>query len=315
MTLPGPSSPGDVTAEDYNQSYYRHCLGSTEDYSWDSPGWRAFFTTLADRLTALLGPVGRSLDVGCANGMLVQAMLARGVDAHGFDISSTAVESAHDSVAERIWVASAAEPIAGRYDLVTCIEVLEHLSPRDVEQAVDNMCAVTDRVVLSSTPQDFDEPTHINVHPLADWVALFATRGFFRRTDMDLAFITPWAVCFERASLSIRDVVHRYESHLYPLANEVRVKREALLNTQRALTRAQAGDDVDELRHALLQLRDHARGAEAMRGAARGDTAIMALRVRELQRQIDDLVRSERWRIGGAVIAPAAALRRRVKGS
>ena len=47
-------------------------------------------------------------------------------------------------------------------------------------------------------PADFDEPTHINMRPTADWAAWFAERGFFRRTDVNLDFLTTWAVLFER---------------------------------------------------------------------------------------------------------------------
>ena len=38
------------------------------------------------------------------------------------------------------------------------------MSPGDAQLAIDHMCAATDRVLFSSSPGDFNEPTHINTH-------------------------------------------------------------------------------------------------------------------------------------------------------
>ncbi len=342
-----------TTAEDYARRYYAHYSDTDEPYSWDSPGWRAFFTLVAQRLVAINGPTGSVLDVGCAKGLLVQALAEQGVDAHGVDISDTSIGDAHPDVRDRLAVVSAAEPFEGRFDFVTCIEVLEHMSPRDAERAIDNMCAVTDRVVLSSTPGDFDEVTHINVHPVADWVAAFATRGFYRRTDVDLGFLSPWAVFFERAELTQRDLVHRYETMCFPMRSELLAKREELLKAHRELERLDTGEQLEQLQHELLRARDAAQGSEATAGQARHERDVALLRVDEAeqalagardaanqgrllvarfeaelaqarvelaemreaalvaQHELAQIRASERWRIGGAIVAPIAAIQRR----
>ena len=280
-----------TTADDYTSCYYASHLGSEEEYSWDSPGWRAFFTNVADKVVSLTG-ANRVLDVGCARGLLVQALAEAGVDAHGTDISETAVASAHPDVRGKLSVATAVDPIEGSWDVVTCIEVVEHMSPLDADQAIANMCAVTGLVLFSSGPADYAEPTHVNVRPPADWAATFAERGFFRRTDVDLSFLTPWAVLFERADLDTRAVVHRYEAYAYPMRVEVLDKRAALLEAHRTIsalhdaTETPAAPDlapepaaepesapdpaqavlarhIIDLKHRLLTSRDHAIGAEA----------------------------------------------------
>jgi hypothetical protein len=199
---------------------------------------------------------------------------------------------------------------------------LEHLSPEDAKRAIDNICAATDRVLLSSTPGDFDEPTHVNVHPVADWVAAFATRGFFRRTDVDVTFLAPWAIYLERSPLQPRDVVHRYETYLYPLRLEVGVKRQSLLEATRQISqleetsadsehRAAERERVRELEHELLRLRDHAIGCEAVAGTARYERD-RALEMAAVARDELDAVRaSERWRVGGILLSPVAAVKRR----
>lgn len=297
-------------ASDYGRRYYRHEIGAgDEPYDWASPGWRAFFTGVAARLKATFPETGTVLDVGAAKGLLVQAFLAEGLEASGFDISEVAFEDADPAVREHLAVRSATEPIEGRYDLITCIEVLEHLGSADAEAAIDAMTAATDRIVFSSTADDYTEPTHVNVRPVADWLAAFATRGFFRRTDVDVSFIAPWAVCVERGTPSLRDLVHRYESALTPLRVEVVAKRAALLDAQRELTRAEARQESDEVRrlqHELLRLRDHAIGAEAAAGAARA-----ALEQKE--RELGALRDSEAMKLGRAAIRPVSVVKRGVK--
>jgi len=181
----------------------------------------------------------------------VRALRERGVEATGGDISEFAVAAAPEELREHLEVRDLAQPLERRYDLITCVEVLEHMSPVDAQAAVAHLCAATDTVVLSSTPEDFREPTHINVRPAAAWAQDFATHGFFRRSDVDASFLSPWAVVFTRQQPTVVETVTRYESLLAPLLREVMDKRQALLEVQRELDRAREGATDDE-RAALL---------------------------------------------------------------
>ena len=301
-----------TNADDYTGCYYASHLGSDEEYGWDNPGWRAFFTNVADKVITLTG-AKRVLDVGCARGLLVQALVNAGADAHGNDISESAVASAHADVRGRLSVTTAVDPIEGSWDLVTCIEVVEHMSQIDADQAIGNMCAVTERVLFSSGPGDNAEPTHVNVRPPADWAAAFAERGFFRRTDVDLSFLTPWAVLFERADLDTRAVVHRYEAYAYPMRVEVLDKRAALLDAHRTISRmsdAQQPSEIIDLKHRLLTLRDHAIGAEAAFGTARAEVDAAKAQTRLVLAELVAVKRSQTWRAGKVVLSPVGLLRR-----
>ncbi|WP_248579330.1 class I SAM-dependent methyltransferase [Nocardioides sp. InS609-2] len=254
---PLPQHPESIgtRADDYMGAYYASHLGGDE-YDWSSESWRSFFTRAATRLVALTSATN-VLDVGCAKGLLVQAFATVGADASGFDHSAHAIESAHPDVRAKLYVASATAPIEGRFDLVTCVEVLEHMSPTDAELAIDSMCAATDLILFSSTPTDFEEPSHVNVRPTPDWAASFAERGFFRRTDVSVDFLTGWALLLERHDLTRRDVVHRYESQYVSLHTEVLEKRLALLESHRLLAQSMVETDGSEadaevrLRHDL----------------------------------------------------------------
>ncbi len=218
---------------------YYQCSHLGRSYTHEDPQLKVLFGEIADSLVSLFAP-RTSYDAGCANGFLVRAMADRGVDARGGDISERAVESAPPGLVERLEVKDLVEPLEGTYDLISCIEVLEHMAAEDAQTALRNLCAATDLVVMSSAPDDFADPTHINVRPTAEWAKDFARHGLFRRTDVDARFISPWAVVFQRSRSTTVELVGAYESLLAPLTREVSAKRRALLQTRRDLDEALA---------------------------------------------------------------------------
>lgn len=312
-----------TTSADYSGSYYNagH-LGGYDDYNWESDEWRGFFLSVADRIVGLVEPE-TCLDVGCAKGLLVQALASRGVDAHGIDLSEHAVETAHADVAGRLKVQSATQPIGRRYDLITCVEVLEHMSNAEAQQAIDNICAATDLVLFSSSPGDFHEATHINTHPTPQWAAWFAERGFYRRTDADVSFIATWAVLFERADISKRSIVERYETMLEPMNRELIEKRQALLDMRRRVTdlepaqRAISIADRDLLaRHAgdLVVAEVAALEAKVARlkerlAHARERSARLQDRLAATAGELKAVRESRTWKAGRVLVGPMTKLR------
>lgn len=286
-----------TTSVDYGQDYYNEAhLGGHGDYSWDNEEWRGFFTRMAERVLAV-APSSTVLDVGCARGLLVQAFVLKGVEARGVDVSEHAVATAHPDVRDRLTVGSATAPIEGRYDLVTCIEVLEHMEPSAAQDAIDSMTAATNRIVFSSTPSDLAEATHINVHETHEWAAWFADRGFYRRVDADMSFITPWAMLLERGDPTPRELVDRYETALNRWLSETIAKREGLLAAQREvsrLTEETAGGETHRLleealreaRHELLLSRDQIIGSDAEVGRVNRDLTRVVQELRSTTRKL-----------------------------
>jgi SAM-dependent methyltransferase len=289
-----PTAPGSC---DYGSWYYKHGCGI--EYDPALPHWQKFFAEVAGRIVDIFKPA-TVLDAGCAMGMLVAALRARGVDAAGVDLSEYAIAKADPRAADHVRVADLTVPLKGRYDLITCVEVLEHIQPGQVEKAVANLTAATDRILLSTTPEDFDEGTHVNVRPPAYWAALFADHGFHRRFDVDTSFLTPWAMVLQRRDLAVRELVSEYETILWDLRRENRQTRAAVLERDRQLggEPGHLAEEVAQLREAVLRERSRAELAEreARRARVRADSA--SSRLAAAQRSVWFRVGRKLTRIG-----------------
>ena len=71
------------------------------------------------------------LDVGCGGGILAEAMAKRGARVTGIDLSEKALRVAelhlHESKLDIRYEKSAVEEMVGEFDVVTCMELLEHV--------------------------------------------------------------------------------------------------------------------------------------------------------------------------------------------
>lgn len=201
---------------DYGSEYYEHysTLRSGDQqadppYRCGEPFWEQAFAGVAREIVARLKP-RTVLDAGCAIGFLVQALRAEGVEAEGVDVSEWAISQAAESVSSHCRVGSITAELDKDYDLITCIEVLEHVPSVEAAAAVANLCRHTQMILFSSTPEHFDEVTHINVRPPEHWATLFAAHGFFRDVDFDAGFVAVHAVLFQKV-LQLPSVIAGYE--------------------------------------------------------------------------------------------------------
>jgi len=133
---------------------------------------------------------GRLLDVGCAYGAFLKEAVHE-FEAHGCDISSHAVKIA----AKRVPAATVfqsdvfgIQPIA-KYDVITCFDVLEHIS--DVDRALAHLLSlIKPRGALVVTVPVYDtfvgrlvetfdnDPTHVHKISRYQWLGRLAAAGF-----------------------------------------------------------------------------------------------------------------------------------------
>jgi len=99
--------------------------------------------------------VASALDVGCATGYLVEVLRERGIDAQGCDLSAYAVDHAAPGARGHVRVANlfAGLPWAdGSFDLVTTLEILEHLPPDRVPDALAELARVCGGYLYATIP-------------------------------------------------------------------------------------------------------------------------------------------------------------------
>ena len=119
------------------------------------PHWEEFFGSVADKIAEQLarasGPRRR-----------VRHRLPHRGAAHAAAWTPTVLDVSRNGRSTRCprssgptsTVAPLTEELAGRYDLITCLEVLEHLTPTDALPAAANLCRHTDTILFSSSPDD-----------------------------------------------------------------------------------------------------------------------------------------------------------------
>jgi GT2 family glycosyltransferase len=182
------------------------------------------------------------------------------VDAYGLDLSEYAIEHAHEDVRPYLRVGYLTEPLPRRYDLIVCIEVLEHLSPVEADKAIENFCKHADDVLISTTPFEYKDVTHLNVRPPDYWAQRFAHHGFFRDMEFDASFITPWAVRFRKTCDPAWRVVYGYERQLWQLEKEVQARRQLTVEQQDLL-----GKKEEESRALSAEIAQHLETIESLK--------------------------------------------------
>ncbi len=191
----------------YDRYYYLTSCGTPYERTEQ---WLAFFGGIADHIVEEIGPK-TVLDAGCAKGFLVEALRDKGVEAYGIDISKYAMAEVRDDIRQFCKIGSILEPLEMRYDLIITIEVMEHLTPEEGKKAIKNLCGATDDILFTSTPDDFKEPTHLNVQPPEYWAEIFALHGFIRDIDYDPSYIADHAMRFVRTKKKLPGIIRDYE--------------------------------------------------------------------------------------------------------
>lgn len=308
-----PGTDGDEAL--YGAYYYVHNCGIPYG---DNDHWRGFFAAVADKLIARYQPT-KVLDAGCAWGFLVRALRERGVEAYGVDISPYAIAQVPEEVKPYCWEGSLLDPLPDRYDLVVCVEVIEHLTPADGAAALANLCAATDRLVLTSTPDDYAEATHLNVQQPDYWAGALADLGFLHDLEGDeLSPLPPWAAVYERSTVTAPALARRYERRLWEYRREVHAVRDQIIALENELEELTSGRplaleaDVVRLEEALLNARDAAIGHEVALGEALGTIRAMEQQVsryRDAAERLDAVLGSTTWRITQKALSPYRRLR------
>jgi len=111
--------------------------------------------------------VHRTLDVGCARGYLVEALRDLGVDAHGCDVSRYAVEHAAPGALGYVRYGDPSRGLPyddGQFELVSALEILEHLPPDAVPAALAELRRVCGGLLYATIPSFGRNPSGPHGH-------------------------------------------------------------------------------------------------------------------------------------------------------
>lgn len=211
----------------YNKSYYEESYQEEGGGSYANKKlWYPFFDQIAQKIAETYQPK-TVLDAGCAYGYLVEAFRKRGIESYGIDISEYAISHVDKSIQAFCSAQSITEPLPKefpkKFDLIISIEVLEHLTAEEGEQALKNLCNYTDTFIFSSTDSDIEDITHINVQRKEYWARIFAQNGFFRELQQSLDYISPQADMYCKRD-DIGNIIQEYEIALRIAKSEEKKK-------------------------------------------------------------------------------------------
>ncbi len=204
----------------YDEEYYKNFAYANGMAYERGNGWEEVFGNHADRIVKEIAPK-KTLDVGCAKGFLVEALRDRGVLAYGIDLSEYAVSKVREDIRQYCKAKSVLELAGETYDLITCIEVLEHLPQEQVPLAVKRLCEASDDILFSSTPFDYAEESHLAVHVPSYWAEQFAYHGFYHDVRYDCSYISIQAMRFRKSKKSKAELIREYEDEFFQKHQEL----------------------------------------------------------------------------------------------
>lgn len=146
---------------------------------WYRESYRPAYQQIADALAKHFG-CRRVLDVGSGQGFLVDALVVRGVNVCGIERESEAVAFMSNAARERIVIGDATNGSCprGDFDLVTCVEVAEHIEPEKTARFLDVLAEKTAEW-LYFTADTTPSRLHINLHPHEWWAEEIERRGLY----------------------------------------------------------------------------------------------------------------------------------------
>lgn len=139
------------------------------------PGAKAAVEVMAERYSP-----SSVFDVGCAVGVYLKYFSERGIEVAGYEGAETAVDRALvDSIEQRDL--RDAPRIEKTYDLVSCIEVAEHLHPIYADGLIETIVPGThdnSHIIFTAAPPGQYGTHHVNLQYPQYWIDKFAAHGW-----------------------------------------------------------------------------------------------------------------------------------------
>jgi SAM-dependent methyltransferase len=148
---------------------------------WEEFTFSPMIAKKLQTLTEMIPPsTTRILDLGCGNGLITNRLGER-LDLVGLDWSQPALRHMTQPA---VCASSAALPLPrGRFDMILCSELLEHISEESWQTTLDEMKRLAPRYLLLSVPNN--ENIHTNQVKCPQCNAIFNVSHHFRSFSLD----------------------------------------------------------------------------------------------------------------------------------
>ena len=136
------------------------------------------------------------VDYGCGIGSFLQGVhkFNPGIKIQGYEISTYADKYIHPDMTEFIQTGTDIfNNKSDVSDLSICLEVAEHIEPKNSKRLVEILCNNTDKyIVFSAAPKEQGGTGHINCHNKNYWVRLFNANVWIYDTMVTEMVLKTW---------------------------------------------------------------------------------------------------------------------------
>jgi len=134
------------------------------------------------------------VDVGCGTGALLAALRDRGCQVFGLEYSRAALRycQRRQLEVERFDIERGDFKRGRRFDVVSSMEVAEHLPASVADRYVDILTSLAPVAVFTAAPPGQGGADHVNEQPQAYWIEKFRARGFEHLADISQRWREEW---------------------------------------------------------------------------------------------------------------------------
>lgn len=169
----------------YNKKFFRQ----RKSLAWRVP-------IVANAIMAVIHPKW-VIDVGCGNGDLVKGLQERiKCPVYGIEGTINALDSMESWLENYVFIRDIRQHLDDfllrRMDLAICFEVAEHIEEEYADVFVDNLCGLSDLILMSAARPGQGGHHHVNCQPFDYWFHKFTLRGYRHNHEIVDALKARW---------------------------------------------------------------------------------------------------------------------------
>lgn len=117
---------------------------------------------------------GSTLDLGCGEGLVVDLLTQKGLEATGIDNEQSAIDLADPELDVRL--GSVYDQFHGKWEYMVCLNVIEHLEHPERIKEIFNRNITKAAIIITDVPQEHPSPYHVKEFSPYELKQMFHTR-------------------------------------------------------------------------------------------------------------------------------------------